>query len=181
MVPSDLVIRTAIQTIIQAADPLAVVRRKIILGVIAGENPNLLRSSGDGDRIHGWMIGRGRQENKRQGNPRFADASIQTSYRIDSLVHYRLWFLHYYQHGDDGVADTDSTELFDRRLDDVIEAFALRPRLEIPTGESGAGSHIKQHLEVQVEDDPDIVPCGKEMCHFAPCRLVVDIYRTPAD
>ncbi len=169
MVPSDDQMKDEIKAILQIADPLGVVLKEFVLEVMSGENPNVIRSAADGGRVHGWMIGSGKQENKRQGNPRFQDATIQTSFRIDSTLHYRLWFLHYYQLG-------VSSTLFQTILDKAVEEFSKRPRFSIEI------SNIKQHQELQVEDDPDVVGVGDAgMAHFAPCRLVVDCYRTPAD
>lgn len=182
MTPTDLVIRQAIAAIITATDTAAVVFPKFILDVLIGENANLLKptSGVDSGKIHGWMITRGRGGNTRQGSVRWDANDPATSYRIDSSISYRVWFFYRYAHGSE-ASDTDSTETFFNLLDDVIEAFALNPRLNIATTECGAGSHIKQHNELQVEDDPDIVSMGKEWAHFASCRLEVELYRTPAD
>lgn len=179
MIPTDLEIKTAIRSIIQAADPTAVVYRKFVLDLLTGENPNLLRSSSDGNRVHGWMIGRGQQANKRHGKPRFADDQDATSYRIDSSINYNIWFFYEYVHGDED-ANTDSTRKFEVALDAVIEAFAKKPRFNIATGESNQGNQLWSHGELQVPDDPDIVSMGAVPCHFAPCILVVNAYRTPA-
>lgn len=182
MTPADLTIRQAIASIISAADTAAVVFPKFILNVLTGENANLLKptSGTDSGKIHGWMITRGRSTNARQGSVAWDAADPATSYRLDSTISYRIWFLYRYAHGSE-VLDTDSTETFYNLLDDVIEAFALRPRLAIATTDCGGGSRIKHHNELQVEDDPDIVAMGKEWAHFAACRLDVELYRTPAD
>jgi hypothetical protein len=181
MTPSDWAIRSAIKSIIEAADPAAVVLPKFALDVMIGENANLLKptSGADSGKIHGWMITRGRVGNTRQGSVRWDDAGNATSYRLDSTLSYRIWFLYRYQHGDEAT-DTDSTETFIYLLDEVIEAFALKPRLNIGASVCGS-SNIKQHRELQIEDDPDIVAMGSEWAHFAPCRLDVELYRTPAD
>lgn len=182
MLPTDYSIRQAIATIITATDTAAVVLPKFVLDVITGENANLLKptSGADSGKIHGWMITRGRGTNTRQGSVRWDTNDPATSYRLDSTISYRLWFFYRYAHGDEG-AGTDSTRTFYTLLDDVTEAFALNPRLNIATTECGAGSHIKQHSELQIEDDPDIVAMGAEWAHFAACRLEVELYRTPAD
>ncbi len=182
MTPTDWTIRQAVRDIIAAADTTAVVLPKFILDVVTGENANLLRptSGADSGKIHGWMIGRGKESSKRQGKAHWNDDQTATSYRLDSNLSYRIWFLHFYAHGDEG-AGTDSAKLFADHLDDVIEAFALKPRLNITTGEAGEGSHIRLHHELQIESDPDIVAMGAEWAHFAPCRLELEVYRTPAD
>ena len=182
MLPVDLTIRQAIAAIISGVDTDAVVYPKFILNVITGENANLLKpqTGDDSGRIHGWMITRGKVGNTRQGSVRWDASDPATSYRLDSTLSYRIWFLYRYEHGDEST-NTDSTETFFDLLDNVIEAFALNPRLNIATTECGAGSHIKHHNELQVEDDPDIVSFGSEWAHFAACRLEVELYRTPAD
>lgn len=182
MLPNDLAIRQAIAAIISGVDTAAAVFSKFILDVVTGENANLLKptSGTDSGKIHGWMITRGRSGNTRKGSVRWDANDPATSYRLDSIISYRIWFLYRYAHGNEAT-DTDSTETFFNLLDDVIEAFALNPRLNIATTECGAGSHIKQHNELQVEDDPDIVSMGGEWAHFAACRLDVELYRTPAD
>lgn len=182
MLPDDYAIRNAIKTIIAAADTAAVVLPKFVLDILTGENGNLLKptSGADSGKIHGWMITRGRGSNERKGAVRWDDSNNATSYRLDSVISYRIWFFYRYAHGDE-AANTDSHETFFNILDDVIEAFALKPRLGIATTECGAGSHIKQHKELQIEEDPDIVAMGSEWAHFAACRLDVELYRTPAD
>jgi hypothetical protein len=182
LLPTDWTIRAAIRDIIAAADTTGVVLPKFVLDVIVGENANLLKptSGADSGRIHGWMITRGRVSNSRVGSVRWDDATTATSYRLDSVLSYRIWFLYRYAHGDE-AADTDSTETFLTILDDVIEAFALKPRLNVGTSVCGGASNIKRHLELQIEEDPDIVAMGSEWAHFAPCRLDIELYRTPAD
>lgn len=182
MTPNDLTIRQAIAAIISGVDTAAVVFPKFILDVVTGENANLLKptSGADSGKIHGWMITRGRVGNARQGSVRWDAQDPATSYRLDSTISYSIWFFYRYAHGDE-TANTDSTETFFDLLDDVIEAFALNPRLNISTTECGAGSHIKHHNELQIENDPDIVSMGGEWAHFAACRLDVEIYRTPSD
>lgn len=181
MLPDDYSIRAAIASIISAADTAAVVLPKFVLDILTGENANLLKptSGADSGKVHGWMITRGRSENERKGSVRWDANDPATSYRIDSVISYRIWFFYRYAHGDE-AANTDSHETFFNLLDDAIEAFALKPRLGIATTECGAGSHIKQHRELQVEN-VDIVAMGKEWAHFAECRLDVELYRTPAD
>lgn len=181
MLPTDWDIRNAIKTIIAAADTAAVVLPKFVLDVVTGENANLLKptSGVDSGKIHGWMITRGRGGNTRQGSVRWDANDPASSYRLDSTISYRVWFLYRYAHGDE-AANTDSHETFFNLLDDVTEALALKPRLGVSTTECGAGSHIKHHNELQVED-VDIVAMGKEWAHFASCRLDVELYRTPAD
>lgn len=182
MLPTDWTIRQAIRDLIAATDTAAIVLPKFALDVLTGENANILKptSGTDSGLIHGWMIDRGRVANERVGSVRWDDAATATSYRLDSTISYRIWFLYRYKHGDEG-AGTDSTRTFITLLDDVIEAFALKPRLNIGTSECGGSSNIKRHTELQVEDDPDIVQMGAEWAHFAPCRLTVELYRTPAD
>lgn len=182
MTPDDYSIRAAIASIISAADTAAVVLPKFVLDVLTGENANLLKptSGADSGKVHGWMITRGRSQNKRVGSVQWDAADPATSYRLDSTISYRIWFFYRYIHGDE-AANTDSHETFFNLLDDVIEAFALKPRLGISTTECGGGSRIKYHNELQVEEDPDIVAMGKDSAHFAACRLEVELYRTPAD
>lgn len=180
MIPADYTIRQAIADIITGVDADAVVLPKFVLQVLIGENANLLKPDGGADsgKIHGWMITRGRTGNTRQGSVQWTANDPATSYRLDSTASYRLWFLYRYQHGDEANG-TDSTRTFFEILDGVIEAFALNPRLNIATQDCGGGSHIKRHLELQVEDDPTIVSMAGEFAHFAACRLDVELYRTP--
>lgn len=182
MLPTDWTIRQAIRDLIAAADTAAVVLPKFALDILTGENANLLKptSGTDSGLIHGWMIDRGRVTNTRVGSVRWDDAATATSYRLDCVLSYRIWFLYRYRHGDE-AAGTDSTRTFITLLDDVIEAFALKPRLNIGTSECGGASNIKRHTELQIEDDPEIVSMGGEWAHFAPCRLDIELYRTPAD
>jgi hypothetical protein len=161
-------------------DTTAVVFPKFILDVVVGENANLLKpTSGiDAGKIHGWMIGRASDANTRTGSVRWDDSSISTSFRLDSAVTYRIWFFHYYAHGSE-ASDTDSAELFSVKLDAVIEALAKNPRLAITTTGCGVGNQIKQHRELQVENE-EIVSMAGEWAHWAQCSLTVDLYRTPA-
>lgn len=181
MIPTDWEIRQALQSIISAADTAAVVLPKFVLNLFTGENAALIKPSAgvSSGKIHGWLIDRGRQQNDRVGSVPQWDAADATSYRIDSQVHYRIWFFHYYALGSEG-AGTDSTKLFNERLDAVIEALARKPRLGIATTGCAGGNQIRKHAELQVEIDPDIVQMGEDWAHFAQCRLVIDLFRTPA-
>ena len=182
MLPNDLAIRNAIKALIEGVDTAAVVLPKFVLDVVTGENANLLKptTGTDTGKIHGWMIGRGRSENTRVGSVAWDANDPATSYRLDSKISYKIWFLYRYAHGSE-AANTDSTGTFIDLLDDVTEVFARNPRLNIATTECGGGSRIKQHGELQVEADLDIVSMGAEWAHFAACRLDVELYRTPAD
>lgn len=179
MTPSDWTIRDAIRDIITAADTTAVVLPKFVLDVVTGENANLLKptSGADTGKIHGWMIARASDSNQRKGSVPWDENDPATSYRLDSTIRYSIWFLHYYQHGDEG-AGTDSTKLFSEKLDGVIEALALHPHLGLTQTQCGS-SKLKHHNELQVENE-DILSMAGEWAHWAQCSLTVEVYRTPA-
>src|SRR5690349_20401243 len=129
MLRTDWAIKQAISGIITAVDTTgAVVLPKFVLDFMTGENPNIMRaaSGADSGKIHGWMIDRGKQQNVRKSPVTRTEYTDESSYRIDSAIDYRIWFLHWYANGDEG-AGTDSTKLFNERLDAVIEAFAKKP------------------------------------------------------
>lgn len=174
MIPSDWEIRDSLRAIVAAADPAAVVLPKFVLDVMIGESGNLLKpaAGADAGRIHGWLIDRGKQSNKRINEVRWDGFADTVPYRLQSVQEYRLWFLHYYALGDENDG-TDSARLFHERLDAVIEALAARPRLTL-------GDQIARHDELQIEKDPDIARMGDEWAHLAQCRLTVHLYRSSA-
>lgn len=172
MIPSDWAIRDSIRSILAAADPAAVVLPKFVLDVMIGESGNLLKpeAGADAGKIHGWLIDRGKQSNKRIGEVRWDGFADTVPYRLQTQHEYRIWFFHYYALGDEG-AGTDSARLFNERLDAAVEALAARPRLTL-------GDQIARHDELQIERDPDIAKMGDEWAHLAQCRLIVHLYRS---
>ena len=61
---TDQQIRSEIETVIKTAAPLAIVYPWWVLGVRQDMWPALLRSSSDGDRVHGYVITRAKDDGR---------------------------------------------------------------------------------------------------------------------
>jgi hypothetical protein len=149
MTYTDAQVRTAIETVIQTAAPLAVVYPWWVLGAKQDIWPGLVRSASDGNRAHGYVFTRSRDE------------GIEKAMRcVDHLWTYDLMGFHYYSTGTK-AANTDLT--FNAELDAIAAAFDDVASLP-------AALKRRQPLQWNV----DLNVYGGELLHFAVGSLTIE-------
>jgi len=146
---TDLDIRTALESVITTAAPLAVVYPWWVLGVKQDMWPGLLRSSTDSDRVHGYVI------------TRTQDAGREVAMRcVERDWSYDIWALHYYQTGNK-AANSDLT--FNTELDAITAAL---------DDVASLANALKRRQPIRWAIDLNVY--GGELLHFAVGSITID-------
>lgn len=149
MIYTDAQVRTAIEAVIVAAAPLAVVYPWWVLGADSAIWAGVLKSSSDGNRVHGYVLTRSR------------NVGVERGLRcVERTWSYDVWGFHHYSTGN-RTANSDLD--FNAELDAI--ALAFDDVASLP-----AQLKRRDPLEWQV----DLNVYGGELLHFAVGQLTLE-------
>lgn len=167
-------LRERIASVIASVATKAIVHPVWVMGVVSGENANILRSpldtAPDGEqRIHAYTVTRVAASHKLQGTPIFDPVRAATMpLRLDAEMRFKVKGIHYFQHG--GSAGIHSENLFKEELTRLHVALARKPKLDFDYTVLG-------HDGLQIEAE-GFATYGKTLCHAVDCTLTVRLIQT---
>jgi len=146
---TDAQIRTAVESVITTAAPLAVVFPWWALGIKQDMWPGSLRSASDSNRVHGYVI------------TRTADEGREVAMRcVERTWSYDVWGLHYHATGNK-TANSDLS--FNLELDAITAAFDDVATLP---------AALKRRSPIRWTIDLNVY--GGELLHFAVGQITID-------
>jgi hypothetical protein len=152
---TDLQIRTAIQGVLAAAAPNAIIFPWWALGHDQNQWPAILKPSTgpDAGKVHGYIITRTNSEGLRKN-----------SECVRRLFNYVIWGFYFY---DETSTNSNSSDVrFNAELDAFCDAFKIASSLPAEL------RRVTEEGEPEFTTDVDLF--GGELLHFATGRIVVE-------
>lgn len=173
----EQIVREAIATAIKARTPKARVEPVWVMGLVTGENANVLKSADDvtaggEQRIHAFTVTRlkGTNESAEKpaqgtGNPLKLRALPVT---LASSMTFRVKGVYPFKHG--GDTGEHSENVWKREVEAVVLHLAALPRL-------GLDHTVTGHAQIQIVSE-GFATYGKTLCHVSDLELTVQLVTT---